>query len=98
MLDEEQFLRVLSGKHPFRRSRQMIRATRRRQAGGPGAVTFKSLLDRLFPKRGSAEDPAIENPWIVIGLGNPGPKYRDTRHNAGHWCVERLVEETGAVP
>ena len=32
-----------------------------------------------------------------MGLGNPGPEYRDTRHNAGHWCVQRLAEETGAV-
>ena len=61
-------------------------------------MTFKSLLDRLFPTtKGSAEEPAFENPWIVLGLGNPGPEYRDTRHNAGHWCVQRLAEETGAV-
>ena len=61
-------------------------------------MTFKSLLDRLFPTtKGSAEEPAFENPWIVLGLGNPGPEYRDTRHNAGHWCVQRLVEETGAT-
>ncbi len=59
-------------------------------------MTFKSLLDRLFPKREGAEEPAVENPWIVMGLGNPGPEYRDTRHNAGHWCINRLVEETGA--
>ena len=57
-------------------------------------MTFKSLLDRLFPTKGSAEEPAFENPWIVLGLGNPGPEYRDTRHNAGHWCVQRLVEQT----
>ena len=60
-------------------------------------MTFRSLLDRLFPSRGGVEEPAFENPWIVIGLGNPGPKYRDTRHNAGHWCVQRLVEETGTT-
>ena len=59
-------------------------------------MTFKSLLDRLFPSRGGAEEPAFENPWIVLGLGNPGPEYRDTRHNAGHWCVQRLVEQTSA--
>ena len=58
-------------------------------------MTFKSLLDRLFPTKGSAEEPAFENPWIVLGLGNPGPEYRDTRHNAGLWCVQRLVEQTG---
>ena len=61
-------------------------------------MTFKSLLDRLFPTtKGSAEEPAFENPWIVLGLGNPGHEYRDTRHNAGHWCVQRLAEETGAT-
>ena len=32
-----------------------------------------------------------------MGVGNPGAEYRETRHNAGHWCVVRLVEETGAA-
>ena len=37
---------------------------------------------------------AVVRPRLVVGLGNPGAEYRDTRHNAGHWCVQRLVEET----
>ena len=60
-------------------------------------MTFRSLLDRLFPRAGDAGPPLPENPWIVMGVGNPGPEYRDTRHNAGHWCVQRLVKETGAA-
>ncbi|WP_028244885.1 aminoacyl-tRNA hydrolase [Pseudoclavibacter soli] len=37
-----------------------------------------------------------DTPYLVVGLGNPGPDYASTRHSIGHMVVERLADDISA--
>ena len=47
--------------------------------------------------RRKISEPALDGTaaYLLVGLGNPGREYRDSRHNAGFMVIDRLAADLG---
>ena len=46
---------------------------------------------------GGPEPRPRRSPFLVVGLGNPGPEYTWTPHNAGFMAIDRIAVQEGVV-
>ena len=54
-----------------------------------------SFFGRILGSKKTIEETEPMKKFLIVGLGNIGPKYENTRHNIGFKILDELAKEEG---
>src|SRR5580700_796777 len=65
----------------------------------PEDVGSTDKLDEMSTRIGlqGPKTNAGRGPFLIVGLGNPGPEYVWSPHNAGFMAIDRIAQQEGVV-